>query len=276
MSSLYHDFYILPETHCLPNETFVISNYTVYQNNRTPYGNVNLGSGGIAIAIHNSILDCHTIKTVIKGIDGQIAIKLKCNSTEFTVGVFGLYLSPDSYRYGQDAEGFFNEASVIWQDLSDCDMLIGSGDINARTKELVDFIPDIDGQIVPPRVNPDKSKNAHADSFLTFLKDNRSIILNGRITPQYNNYTFVSTRGCSVPDYLFCPIENLYNCIEMKTILMTEVANELDLVPPRIMPDHSILSSTFVSSSYYLGKNFEKHNSANNSQNASDFPPKIP
>ena len=67
ISSLCNDFYILPETHWLPNKTFVISNYTVYQNNRTPYENVNLGSGGIAIAIHNSILDCHTIKTVIKG-----------------------------------------------------------------------------------------------------------------------------------------------------------------------------------------------------------------
>ena len=158
MTTLYYDFYILPEIHCLPNETIEIDNYTVYQNNRTPHGNVNLGSGGIAIAIHDSVLECHTIKSVIKGIDGQIAIKLKCNKTEVTVGVLGLYLSPDSYRYGQDAEGFFNQASVLWQDLSDCDLRIGSGDVNSRTKEIADFIPDIDGQIVPPRVNPDTKK----------------------------------------------------------------------------------------------------------------------
>ena len=109
------------------------------------------------------------------------------------MGILGLYLSPDSYRYGQDAKGFFNEASVLWQDLSDCDLVLGSGDVNARTKEIVDFIPDIDGKLIPPRINPDKSKNKHADSFLTFLKDNRSIILNGRVTPEHNNYTFVST-----------------------------------------------------------------------------------
>ena len=71
------------------------------------------------------MLECHTVLTVFKGIDGQIAIKIKCNKTEVIVGVLGLYLSPDSYRYGQDAEGFFNQASALWQDLSDCDLIIG-------------------------------------------------------------------------------------------------------------------------------------------------------
>ena len=234
IDAFYHDFIILPETHCLPNESIEFEQYKIYQNNRVPYGHGTLGSGGIAIGIHDSVLECHTVLTVFKGIDGQIAIKIKCNKTEVIVGVLGLYLSPDSYRYGQDAEGFFNQASALWQDLSDCDLIIGAGDVNARTKEILDYIPDIDGKIIPARINPDKTKNAHADNFFTFLKDNHTIILNGRITPEYNDYTFVSTRGCSVPDYFFCPIENLYNCTEMKTILMSEAVNTLGLIPPRI------------------------------------------
>ena len=208
VAALYHDFIILPETHCLPNELIEFENHTIYQNNRVPYRNGTHGSGGIAIAIHNTVLDCHNLLSVFKGIDGQIGIKIQCKETEVKIGILGLYLSPDSYRYGQDAEGFFNQASAMWQDLSDCDLIIGAGDINARTKELVDYIPDIDGKDIPPRVNPDQSKNAHADNFLTFLKDNHSVILNGRVTPEHNNYTFVSTRGCSVPDYFFCPIDN--------------------------------------------------------------------
>ena len=114
---------------------------------------------------------------------------MQCKNSEIKVGVLGLYLSPDSYRYGQDSEEFFNQASVLWEELSDCDLIIGGGDINARTRDLIDYIPEIDGGIIPKRVNPDKNKNAHADSFITFLKDNRAIILNGRITPEYNNYT---------------------------------------------------------------------------------------
>ena len=192
VKSLYHDFYIFPETHCLVNETVEFDNYTIYQNNRVPHGNVTRGSGGIAIAVHNTVLESHTLLSIFKGIDGQIAIKIKCNLSEVIVGILGLYLSPDSYRYGQDPEGFFNQASVLWQDLSYCDMVLGSGDVNARTKEIDDFIPDIDGKLIPPRLNPDKSKNAHAESFLTFLKDNRSIILNGRVTPQHINRHYIS------------------------------------------------------------------------------------
>ena len=29
MTSLYYDMYILPETHCLPNESIEIDNYTI-------------------------------------------------------------------------------------------------------------------------------------------------------------------------------------------------------------------------------------------------------
>ena len=117
---------------------------------------------------------------------------------------------------------------------------------------MIDYIPEIDGQIIPKRSNPDKNKNAHANSFITFLKDNRTIILNGRITPEYNNYTFVSTRGCSVPDYLFCPVDNLQNCIRVKTVLVSEIINEFGLLPPKSLPDQSILSGTFVTSFYHI------------------------
>jgi hypothetical protein len=67
-------------------------------------------------------------------------------------------LSPDNYRYGQDAEGFFNKAAVMWQDLLDCDLLFGGADVNSRTKELLDYIPEIDGNLIPKEVIPIKLK----------------------------------------------------------------------------------------------------------------------
>ena len=72
---------------------------------------------------------------------------------------------------------------MLWQQLSDCHLVIGGGDVNARTKDLLDFIPEVDGENLPQRFNTDKVKDSHAVSFITFLKDNRSVILNGRITP---------------------------------------------------------------------------------------------
>ena len=141
-------------------------------------------------------------------------------------------------------------------------MRVGGGDLNARTKQILDFIPEIDGDMVPPRQNPDNNKNSHGDCFISFLKENQSVILNGRITPNLNNYTFVSTRGCSVPDYLFCDIDNLSMCSEMKTMLISDIINDNNLTPPRILPDHSLLCATFITIFY---NSIDKHlPSANN------------
>ena len=133
VNHMYHDIFIFPETHCINDENVEFENYLVYSNNRVPNGRSVKGSGGIAIAFHSSLLKSHTILSVVKGIDGQIAVKLKCNISDLKVGILGLYLSPDSYKYGQESEDFFNQASVLWQSFSDCDLLIGGGDLNART-----------------------------------------------------------------------------------------------------------------------------------------------
>ena len=181
--------------------------FTVYQYNREASENNRRGSGGIAIAVNNSVLESHIVLGVYKGIDGQLGLKLQNKLNDFMLGIVGFYLSPDSYIYGQDPENFFNEGAVIWDDLSDCDLLVGAGDVNSRTQKMLDYLPEIDGNL-PPRQNPDLSKNYHGNHFITFLKDNRAVILNGRTTPQFNNFTFVSTRGTSVPDYMFCPLDD--------------------------------------------------------------------
>ena len=249
VSSIYFDIVILPEHHCLPNESFELENYKIYQNNRPALGGgVRRGSGGIAIAIHSSVIETHTVVSVTKGVDGQISVKLRNNFNDFLIGVLALYLPPDNYIYGKDPETFFNHASVLWEDLFDCDLLVGGGDLNSRTKNMIDFLPDIDGNLIPARENPDTMKNSHAESFITFLKDNRSIILNGRITPQLNNYTFVNPRGCSLPDSLFTPVDHLNFCKEMKTFLMSDLVNLLNVQPPKSLPDHSILKGTFETS----------------------------
>ena len=55
------DIVILCETHCLNDQTIRIENYTVYQHNRQPQGGGRHGSGGVAIALKNSLLFSHEI-----------------------------------------------------------------------------------------------------------------------------------------------------------------------------------------------------------------------
>ena len=138
IATLCVDILVLPEIHCLPEESVIIDNFTTFQNNRLPISRANRGSGGIAIALHNKLLDTHDVISVIKGVDGQLALILKNSLTDFTVGILALYLPPDSYHYGKDPETFFNEAAVLYEDLSECDLVVGSGDLNSRTKEIIE------------------------------------------------------------------------------------------------------------------------------------------
>ena len=253
---VHADFLVLPETHCFPNQKIEIENYTLFQNNRKLVSNCVRGSGGIAIAVRNDILNDHVVIAVYDDkVDGQIGIKLKNCKNDLMVGIVGLYLSPDNYVYGRDAEGFFNNAAALWEDLSDCDLLVGAGDVNSRTKDIIDYVPDIDGDLVTPRSNPDQCKNAHGNCFLTFLRENRSIILNGRVTPEFDNFTFISpNRGSSVPDYQFCPLDQLKYCTSMKTLLMSDCVNMTCSNPPLNLPDHSILLGSFNTSIFNILK----------------------
>ena len=153
---VHADFLVLPETHCLPDQKIEIENYTLFQNNRKVLTNCVRGSGGIAIAVKNDILNDHIIIAAINDkVDGQIGLKLKNVKNYLVVGIVSLYLSPGNYVYGRDAEGFFNNAAALWEDLSECDLLIGAGNVNSRTKDILDYIPDIDGGLVTPRSNLD-------------------------------------------------------------------------------------------------------------------------
>ena len=213
VANVYADVWVIAETHATKDNELQFDNYVVYQHNRT--SNLSKkGSGGIAIAINNSLFESHELVKIVRGVDGQIGIKLRNQLNDMQIGVLGLYLSPDSYRFGQDPEQFFNEAAIIWEDFRDCDLLVGTGDLNARIRSENDFIEDIDGHI-PPRINPDSVKNPHGNHFLTFLKGNRAIVLNGSVSRENNNFKFHSPRCRSVPDHMFCPTDQFSYCKKM-------------------------------------------------------------
>ena len=147
------------ETHVTNNFEIIINNFKVFQHDRG-VNRSRRGSGGIAIALHNSFLMTHSIVCGVKCADGLMGIKLKNNLNDMLLGIVGCYLSPDNYLYGQDPESYFNEVAGLWADFSDCDLLIGAGDLNSRIRDDTDFLPDIDGNL-PNRTNPDRTKNSH-------------------------------------------------------------------------------------------------------------------
>ena len=98
----------------------------------------------------------------------------------------------------------------------------------------------------------EQNKNKHGQCFISFLKDIRSVILNGRITPENNNYPYICSSGISVPDYMFCRLDNLNFCTKCSVVTMSDLVNNLDIEPPGSLPDHSLIISEFSSSFYQL------------------------
>ena len=241
------DIFLISESHCLREETLEIAGFKTFQYNRSKISNRAIkGSGGVAIAINNRLLINHTVITVYKGnSDGILAVKLKNNDCDAFIGIVVNYLSPDTFHYGRDPEGYFADNAVIWSDLSDCDLVVGGGDLNSRTKNELDYLPEIDGKLVSPRSNPDHIKNSHGGFFLQFLKDNRALICNGRITPELNDFTFLGVRGRSVPDYVYCPADHIQYCKSVKVYKVSDIINDFDLDIPNSLPDHSMIVSHF-------------------------------
>ena len=79
------------------------------------------------------------------------------------------YLPPESYRYGKDAESYFTDSSILISDLSDCDLIVAGGDLNARTKCDLDYIPEVDNFSLA-RTNPDTDKKPTWKSLPPVLK----------------------------------------------------------------------------------------------------------
>ena len=115
---------------------------------------------------------------------------------------------------------------------------------------------DIDWNL-PPQSNLDLITNGHDHKFIEFLKDNRAIICNGRITPEYNDYTFLSPQGNSVPDYLYTNIDHLHYCKTVEVCRVSDLINMFNLLPPPVIPDHSLIIAQFDVSCH----NFSQFNS---------------
>ena len=74
-------------------------------------------------------------------------------------------------------------------------------------------------------------------------------MMNGRISPQYDDYTSVSLKGSSVVDYIAIPIYFIDNCVTFKVHGVNDLLNKFDLY--RLLgegceaPDNALLTLEF-------------------------------
>ena len=189
----------MSETHLKHNNTISLEGYTWYGHNRLKIPLTALkGSGGVGIFVKNDLFKTYHVHIVDKLIDGILCVQFTDNCSSFTFLVICTYLPPDGSPYA-NTESFYSHLISVMYLYSHIDCTIICGDVNSRIGNEKDFIKDIDGII--ERHVLDKVKNSYCDNFIDFLKDSKMCILNGRVTPNLDNFTCINARGKSVVLY---------------------------------------------------------------------------
>ena len=238
------DIICLCETHLKHDNVSTVDNYIWIGNNRK-YVHVNArkGSGGVGFLIKNDILIMYAIKQVDRSVDGVIKLVLSHRHSDCIVVLFGAYIPPENSTRGRTSDVIFSYLSTqIYLDISDADVILLLGDLNARIGKLNDCIEHVDREIVK-RVEIDDVKNSQGEEFIEFLQEMNMCVLNGRFHD--DNFTCISSKGRSVVDYI-CVMQCQFDMyLDFKVCTVTDMLSQM-LLEQMISdqcrpPDHSII-----------------------------------
>ena len=276
ITGIYPDIAVICETHLKDNEAIHINEhfYPIPHNRKVTHLRAKKNYGGVCMLINKSMDRCYTYTIIDKEFDGILAVKFTDKLSKFCFLVIAMYLPPEQSTWGRDASSFYAHLLKLVYENTYCDSIILAGDTNSKIGTVQDFIPEVDDGICNRKIL-DKSKNKHGQEMLDFLSEAAMCVCNGRVTPEFDNYTFVHTRGKSVIDYIAVPFDFISHCIEFKVNIARDMVNqycnieESDIDLSKIIPDHSILTLKFSTSKYSQIKSYpaEKEETKRNHTN---------
>ena len=137
-----------------------------------------------------------------------LVVKFKDKTSSYSFIICVYYLPPEVNVNGRISPEFYDYLTNIIFRIDDNDFCLFMGDINAWCGNEADIVTII-GKDISDRFSIDDMKNSRGTVFSDFLKSVNYCILNGRITPDLDNFTCISHKGRSVVDYLFVRHESI-------------------------------------------------------------------
>lgn len=193
--------------------------------------------------------------------EGILWIELYHKSTKESLKFCVCYLPPSNSTRAVNAEEFFHTLMYHIYEYQANSLVTVFGDFNARVGDQEDFIAGVD--TIPMRNIVDYGKNQYCELFIDFLISTNMCILNGR-NSKNNNFTSVSTKGCSVVDYVLVPYECLDRYNKFEVLLATNIVDRsvgIQSIENISIPDHSILRWEIVlKTSVSQSETNENHN----------------
>ena len=181
----------------------------------------------MAILISNELYNNFKIGKCLELGDNVIGIKFENVENGETIALFCVYLPPDGSKYSIENEMTLNNLTIEIYNQCEADLIIVCGDFNARIGEKCD-IPVWDSML--PHSAIDKTVNAQGERLLTFVKDIKGCVLNGRLNPEHDDYTSVTAhKGSSVVDYFITKQSDVSGMHQLWVYNMIELISELKL-----------------------------------------------
>ena len=201
------------ETHLMYDDVIEMQNFIWYGFNRKNiHKNAPKGSGGVGFLIHNSIMLYDDVNIIDMNYEDILVLKLTYKWSSFTFCIATCYLPPENSPWGREADAFYSHLISLLYSI-EFDNLIICGDFNSRIGNIMDYVTDIDS--IPVRqVIDNKHVNQHGKCLVDFLIESKLCIFKGRISPENNDYTNLSSRGTSVVDYIIVPHDKI-SCLEI-------------------------------------------------------------
>jgi len=250
-----HDLILLSETwtHSKLNVNLEINEYISFH----LFGNKSHGtkkgrySGGLSVYFHKKLNN--KISVIEHNKNGIIWIKISSEilTTDQDVFICLCYIPPVTSKVliGHDFD-FFEEIEKGIEHYGPLGATCIVGDFNARTGNLSDIISNdiylnVTGDHVQDnknvdnlnvRLNADRIIDNYGQKLISLCKSTGHIIANGRFkNDKTGQYTFLSTRGLSVTDYLLINIEH------------THILNDFKVLNWNNFSDHAALYYLYLS-----------------------------
>ena len=202
--------------------------------------------------MRNKLLKYYYVTKASELKDNVIGMKLVSKQGSESHMIYCVYLPPDNSKYGQENELVLDEIMISMYENAECDNIILCGDFNARVGKLNECLIEESDNILIRKVI-DNTTNTQGQKFINFLSDTQCCIVNGRVTPEYNNFTSCTGyRGRAVVDYHVLRCNEIKHVKEMKVISCIDLINEQNwqylLSDVYLVSDHNLLSMTLETS----------------------------
>ena len=236
------DIFCVTETHLRGEDKLNVNGYRYYGINRVTDNNK--GSGGVGMLIKLEMFSRYNIKQRLIIRDNVVGVELQPKDSGESIAVYCIYLPPISSPYASENESILDSLIIECYDLCDIDNVFFCGDFNTRVgnKKETQMCDEL-----PNHVVIDEVFNQQGDKLLNFTNDIKGCIINGRITPNMDDFTSVTGyKGKAVVDYHITRQSDISGVVKMsvescnnliRDNKLTNLLNERSHVP-----DHSLLS----------------------------------